>query len=234
MYDSNPSLSTAFDRSIEDNQITIIVDIDFSQLNSAHPNLRDAISLALVSGILGPSPSVEQLNLAFVHAHAFFSYDTSTYNSFIHCAAISSECQPKISNLNRNSSHTYTNIANTTANTTFAASKKKYKPVHRRVRPIQTTLPENFCVVRSFPTNPLANLPLLNPNPPDFVPTGRYTQERKDFINTVHDSAFIWPEEMKAIHHLMMLHERAFAWSEEEKGQFNPKYFPPVEFPVIC
>ncbi|KAJ3991174.1 hypothetical protein F5050DRAFT_1544874, partial [Lentinula boryana] len=76
-------------------------------------------------------------------------------------------------------------------------------------------------------------LPLLNPNPPDFVPTGRYTQERKEFIDSVHDSAFLWPEEMKAIHHLMMLHEKAFAWSEDEKGQFNPEYFPPVEFPVV-
>ncbi|KAJ3911133.1 hypothetical protein F5877DRAFT_29580, partial [Lentinula edodes] len=26
---------------------------------------------------------------------------------------------------------------------------------------------------------------------------------------------------------------QAFAWCEEEKGQLNPKYFPPVEMPII-
>ncbi|KAJ3744593.1 hypothetical protein DFH05DRAFT_1396895, partial [Lentinula detonsa] len=88
--------------------------------------------------------------------------------------------------------------------------------------------------MRNFPTDPLEHLPTLNPNPPPFVPTGRYTQERKEFIDSVHDPKFLWPEEMAAVHYVMMLHEKAFAWNEEEKGQFKHEYFPPVEMPVIA
>ncbi|KAJ3738711.1 hypothetical protein DFH05DRAFT_1381669, partial [Lentinula detonsa] len=71
------------------------------------------------------------------------------------------------------------------------------------------------------------------PNFPLFTPTGRYTQERKEFIDDAHNGSFLWPEERAAVHQLMMLHERAFAWEESEKGQFKPEYFPPVEMPVI-
>ncbi|KAJ3915496.1 hypothetical protein F5877DRAFT_48484, partial [Lentinula edodes] len=116
---------------------------------------------------------------------------------------------------------------------TFAATKKRYKPVKRRTQPVPATLPEKFRVVRHFPSDPLKHLPTLNPTPPPFVPTGRYTQERKAFIDSVHDHKFLWPQEMDAVHHLMMLHDKAFAWCEEEKGQLNPNYFPPVEMPVI-
>ncbi|KAJ3792030.1 hypothetical protein GGU11DRAFT_866501 [Lentinula aff. detonsa] len=232
---TNPSSSTEFDGITEGDQIAIILEVDYSQLNPDRSNLHDTISLALVSKILGPSPSVDLLHLAFIHAHAFFSYDTTTYKSFLNCAAFSSKSkQQQSTNRKNNCQTTFTTpTAAKVSETTFAASKKRYKPVHRRVQPVQTTLPEKFHVVRSFPTDPLANLPLLNPNPPEFTPTGRYTQEQKEFIDAAHDMAFLWPEEMKAIHHLMMVHERAFAWTEDKKGQFNPKYFPPVEFPVI-
>ncbi|KAJ3764599.1 hypothetical protein FB446DRAFT_610386, partial [Lentinula raphanica] len=74
-------------------------------------------------------------------------------------------------------------------------TKKKYKPVHRRVVPVPATLPEKFRVVRQFPSDPLENLPIMNPRPLPYKPTGRYTQERKEFIDSVHDSHFLWPEE---------------------------------------
>ncbi|KAJ3887408.1 hypothetical protein GG344DRAFT_8154, partial [Lentinula edodes] len=46
---------------------------------------------------------------------------------------------------------------------TFAATKKRYKPVERRTQPVPATLPEKFRVVRHFPSDPLEHLPTLNP-----------------------------------------------------------------------
>ncbi|KAJ3910857.1 hypothetical protein F5877DRAFT_55848, partial [Lentinula edodes] len=78
---------------------------------------------------------------------------------------------------------------------TFAATKKRYKPVERRTQPVPATLPEKFRVVRQFPSDPLEHLPILKPNPPPFVFTSRYTQECKEFMDSVHDPNFLWPQE---------------------------------------
>jgi hypothetical protein len=110
---------------------------------------------------------------------------------------------------------------------------KKYKPVDQKVRPIRGTLPEEFRIIRDIKGDPLANMPKLEPNPPDFVPTGRYTQERKDHMDRVHDCEFLWPEEMKAVHHLLMLQNEAFAWTDSERGTFREDFFPPIKFPVV-
>ena len=110
---------------------------------------------------------------------------------------------------------------------------KKYKPVDKKVRPIKGTLPEEFRIVRDIKGDPLADMPELNPNPPDFEPTGRYTQERKEHMDRVHDHDFLWPEEMKAIHHLLMLQNEAFAWTDSERGSFREDFFPPIKFPVV-
>lgn len=51
-------------------------------------------------------------------------------------------------------------------------------------------------------------------------------------MSMAHDQAFLWPEEMKLIHLMMMLQEGAFAWNEMEKGQFKHDYFLPIEMPI--
>ena len=48
----------------------------------------------------------------------------------------------------------------------FAAQKKKYKPVAKKARPIPTTLPQKYHIVRNIVGDPLENMPPLNPNPP--------------------------------------------------------------------
>ena len=68
---------------------------------------------------------------------------------------------------------------------------KKYKPVDQKIRPIKGTLPEEFRIIRDIKGNPLADMPMLDPNPPDFIPTGRYTQERKNHIDHIHDQEFL-------------------------------------------
>jgi hypothetical protein len=62
----------------------------------------------------------------------------------------------------------------------------KYKPVALKVKPVIQELPAEFRIRREILGDPLAEMPELSPNPLDFVPTERYTQERKDHFDTVH------------------------------------------------
>ncbi|KAG5729873.1 hypothetical protein E4T56_gene13854 [Termitomyces sp. T112] len=67
----------------------------------------------------------------------------------------------------------------------------------------------------------------------DDLPTGRYTPECKEIIDQAHGDGFLWPEEMKAVHHLMMLQNEAFAWDDSQRGRLKEEFFPPVVMPVI-
>ena len=110
--------------------------------------------------------------------------------------------------------------------------KKKYKPVAKKVRPVIASVPNKFRIERNIIGDPLAELPILSHNPPPFVPTGRYTEERKCALQERH-GAFLLPAEMNLLHHLMSLQNDAFTWSDLERGSFKTEFFPPVEIPVI-
>src|SRR5277367_2582255 len=114
----------------------------------------------------------------------------------------------------------------------FISAKKKYKPVARKVRPVLEDLPGKFRIIRNIIGDPLAGLPTLNPNPPPFIPTGRYTQERKELFNKA-NTGFLLPDERALLHHFMMVHQDAFAWDSSERGHFREDFFPPVDIPVI-
>ncbi|KAG6897543.1 hypothetical protein C0995_010346 [Termitomyces sp. Mi166 len=92
--------------------------------------------------------------------------------------------------------------------------KKKYKPVALKVKPVAGTVPEDFHVERNIKGDPLANMPPLDPNPPPFIPTGRFTEERKNQFLKEHDTDLVAKQ------------NQAFAWEVEEKGYFKPEYFP--------
>ena len=109
---------------------------------------------------------------------------------------------------------------------------KKYKKVANRIKPVATTLPEDFRIVRNIVGNPLETLPVLPVRPPHFEPRGRYTLERKKIIDDLHPEGFLWPEERKLMHHFMALHEKGFAWDETEKGHFREDFFPPVNMGI--
>ena len=109
----------------------------------------------------------------------------------------------------------------------------KYKPVAKKVRPVKATLPQEFHVKRHITGDPLAGMPILPTNPPEFTPGERYTQERKEIIDKNHAKEKWWPEEMKLIHAFMKLQEKAFAWEASEGGNFRTDFFPPVKFPVL-
>ena len=88
-------------------------------------------------------------------------------------------------------------------------TKKKYKPVAKKVKPVVASVPNEFRIERNIISNPLANIPTLSPNPLLFTPCGRYTEEQMITLQTRHDD-FLLPEEMKLLHHFMSLQNEAF------------------------
>ena len=112
------------------------------------------------------------------------------------------------------------------------ATKKKYKPVALKVKPVIGELPDKFRIVRRITGDPLQNLPMLPTNPPPFTPTGRYTQERKDLFDKL-NPGFLLPAERALMHYFMMAHQDGFAWETSERGHFREDFFPPVDIPVI-
>jgi hypothetical protein len=115
----------------------------------------------------------------------------------------------------------------------FLSTKKKYKPVTKKVCPVVGELPEKFRIEHKIIGNPLDDLPTLNPNPPPFTPTDCYTLERRDQLDKNHPGNFLWPAERDLMHNFMLAHDSGIAWSEEERGSFRTDFFPPVNFPVV-
>ena len=113
------------------------------------------------------------------------------------------------------------------------ANKKKYKPVALKVRPIIAELPDKFRIIRHIKGNPLADMPTLNPTPPTFIPTERYTEERRAKLDLAHPGEFLWPQERAFMHDFVRLHDKGFAWTDAERGSFRSDFFPPVDFPVV-
>ncbi|KZT00126.1 uncharacterized protein LAESUDRAFT_608864, partial [Laetiporus sulphureus 93-53] len=102
-----------------------------------------------------------------------------------------------------------------------------YKKVTNQVKPIATTLPEEFRIMRRKPSDPFEGLPVLPTHLAEYVPWGRYTREWCEALDIL-GSDFLWPEEAKLVDFLMCIHNKTFAWDESEKGQFWEEYFDPV------
>ena len=114
----------------------------------------------------------------------------------------------------------------------FLSTKKKYKPVALKVKPVLAELPERFRINRKITGDPLVGLPTILSVPPPFAPSDRYTEERREKLRKVHDS-FLLPAELDLMDHFMTLHDKGFAWTDEERGRFRSDFFPPIEFPVV-
>ncbi|KAJ8693264.1 hypothetical protein PTI98_010502 [Pleurotus ostreatus] len=120
----------------------------------------------------------------------------------------------------------FSSISTETNAATFISAKKIYKPAARRVKPVATTLPEEFRIVRKEPPNILDDFRPPPKNPPRFEPGSRYTQERHDKQN-IDPEGWLWPDEVNLIHHIIRANEMAFAWDESEKGALKDEYLPP-------
>ncbi|KAF7773662.1 hypothetical protein Agabi119p4_5829 [Agaricus bisporus var. burnettii] len=111
---------------------------------------------------------------------------------------------------------------------------KKYKPVALKVKPVLGELPDKFRILRHITGDPLAEMPQLPVRPKDFKPKGRYTQERKEKLDSTHSGDFLWPEERKLMHWMIAEQNGAFAWEDSERGSFKEEYFPAVEIPTVA
>ena len=130
---------------------------------------------------------------------------------------------------------TIAKTAENPARAALAATKKKYKPVHLKTRPVLAELPPQFRIIRDIKGDPLQDMPTIDyAHIPDFVPTGRYTPERQRAMDALHSGDFLWPEERKLLHYFVALHNEALAWDDSERGRFREDFFPPVEFPVVA
>ena len=112
-------------------------------------------------------------------------------------------------------------------------TKKKYKPVALKVRPVAAELPEKFRIERKIIGDPLKDMPTLDPNPPPFQPTGRYTRERKEQMDKIHSEDFLQPAERDLMHDFVCKQNEGFAWTDSERGRFREDFFPAVEMPTV-
>jgi len=113
-----------------------------------------------------------------------------------------------------------------------SVSSLAYKKMANRIKPVATTLPEDFQIIRHIPTNLLKTLPEISFNPPNFSPGECYTLECKSAMN-VNQKQFLWPEEEKLVHHLIKLQKFTFAWTQDEKGKFSSDYSDPVVISTV-
>ncbi|KAJ7258556.1 hypothetical protein C8J57DRAFT_1073586 [Mycena rebaudengoi] len=75
----------------------------------------------------------------------------------------------------------------------------QFTPKTRRLCPVLGSLPDKFRIVRRIDGDP-ADILTLNPNPPPFLPTGRYTTERHDIIDKLHPGDFLLTTEHDMMH----------------------------------
>lgn len=107
-----------------------------------------------------------------------------------------------------------------------------YKKVANHIKPITTTLPENFQIVHWIPCDPLESIPVLSTHPPDLIPRVHYTLEWMKSMN-INPDGFLWPKEDKLTYYLMLLQQLGFAWTEDNKGKFSSDYFDPITILTI-
>ena len=98
-------------------------------------------------------------------------------------------------------------------------TKKKYKPVAKKVKPIIAELPGQYRIIKNIKGDPLENMPNLGKVPPAFTPKGQYTAEHKKNFTKAHKDC-LWVEEIKLMDHFMCEKNEGFAWVDAERGRF--------------
>ena len=98
-------------------------------------------------------------------------------------------------------------------------TKKKYKPVAQKVKPIIAELPGQYWIIRDIKGDPLENILDLEKVPLPFTSKGWYTAEHKEILTKAHEE-FLWVEEIKLMDHFMCEQNEGFAWVDAERGRF--------------
>jgi len=81
-----------------------------------------------------------------------------------------------------------------------------YQKVASKMKPVTTTLPEEFRIVQRIPSDPFVDLPMVHPHPPEFDPGDCYTREWME-SKPVDKDDFLQPEVEKTEHGMKMKRE---------------------------
>ncbi|KZV80435.1 hypothetical protein EXIGLDRAFT_567833, partial [Exidia glandulosa HHB12029] len=108
-----------------------------------------------------------------------------------------------------------------------------YKPVAKKVKPLQEHLPQEYRIVRNRPSDCMDSLPELPVHPPTWVPsTSHLTAERMAGFQ-LDAEGFLTDDEVRLFEYIIERHQQVFAWEETERRRFKDDYFPPIKFPVV-
>jgi hypothetical protein len=114
------------------------------------------------------------------------------------------------------------------------ATKRKYKPVDHKVRPVPTYMPDPAgqefkpIIIPELPPLPL--YPLVYA---DFEPTERLSQSWLDKIISTIPQNFLSPQEIDLLTYVLRFRDKALAFEDCEHGTFSCEYYPDYEIPVI-
>ncbi|KAG6877140.1 hypothetical protein C0992_010716 [Termitomyces sp. T32_za158] len=89
--------------------------------------------------------------------------------------------------------------------------KKKYKPVALKVKPVTSSISENFKIEHCIVGDPLANMLTLSSNLSPFKPTGCFTEEHRQQFVSNYDIGFLTTSKLNILTDLMSKQNQAFA-----------------------
>ncbi|THU80245.1 hypothetical protein K435DRAFT_617487, partial [Dendrothele bispora CBS 962.96] len=110
----------------------------------------------------------------------------------------------------------------------------KYKPVHRKFRPVPTYMP-NPEAQQFKPLPKPVPIPLpRNPPPYQELEFGTIvTKEWLEMMLSKIEPGLLTPKEINLLAFVLVRREKAFAFEHYERGTFSPEYYPDYEIPTI-
>ena len=129
---------------------------------------------------------------------------------------------------------TYNSSAGTMETPQVLQKKRRYKPVHRKVRPVATNMPNPEA--QQFKPIPVANPIQLPFHPVDYKSLNfgnRVTLERLELMLSKIEPGILTPDELNLLAFVVVSHEKAFAFEYAEKGMFSRDYYPDYEIPTV-
>ncbi|KAG5717934.1 hypothetical protein E4T56_gene1465 [Termitomyces sp. T112] len=111
---------------------------------------------------------------------------------------------------------TYVNIPFPTQFVTNEPPKQRGVQVKKKYKPVASHVSENFQIEHQIIGNLLVTIPQLNPNPPPFIPTKRFTSEQQAKLVKDHDTGFLTTGEINILVNMVTKQEKVFAWKYSE------------------
>ena len=114
------------------------------------------------------------------------------------------------------------------------STKRKYKPVHRKVRPVPTYMPNPEA--QQFLDIPAPVPTILPTHPPDYRTLhfgSRVSRERLELMLGKIEPNTLTAEEINLLVFVVTKCEMAFAFVYAEKGTFSRQYYPDYKIPTI-